>query len=131
MNFLLKNKNLFFSIFLSFLVLHNTLRVSFTYIYYSIDPIGFIEELCENKDAPELQCNGKCELTKVIETNSPKENTPLQIIDFKDILLYQNLISAYNFKENITQKLPLFIYQNCYQYAAIHSCFHPPENKFL
>lgn len=103
------------------------LRVSFTYIYYTLDPIGFIEELCENKDQPELQCNGKCHLKKVTESSQSTEKVPLQIIDFKDILLHQHTILEVYFKEKSTAKNTIFDYQNDYEYLIIDSSFHPPQ----
>lgn len=103
------------------------LRVSFTYIYYTIDPIGFIEELCKNKDQPQLQCNGKCHLKKVTESNKSSEEAPLQIIDFKDILLHQNPGIALDFKIKPTTKKGMFGYQNYYKYLVSNSSFHPPR----
>jgi len=125
--FLSKYKTLFYAFFLSSLVLYNMLRVSFTYMYYTIDPIGFIEELCKNKDQPQLQCNGKCHLKKVTESNKSSEKAPLQIIDFKDILLQQNTTLAIDFKIKPTTKKTDFGYQNYYKYLASHSSFHPPR----
>ena len=125
--FLSKYKTLFYAFFLSSLVLYNMLRVSFTYMYYTIDPIGFIEELCENKDQPQLQCNGKCHLKKVTESSKSSEEAPLQIIDFKDILLQQNTTLAIDFKIKPTTKKTDFSYQNYYKYLASNSSFHPPR----
>ena len=127
MVFLSKNKAFFYAAFLSSLVLYNMLRVSFTYIYYTVDPIGFIEELCENKDQPELQCNGKCHLKKVTESSQSTEKNPLQIIDFKDILLHQHIISEVNFKIKTTSRKVIFNYQNYYEYLIVDSSFHPPQ----
>ncbi|WP_439131164.1 hypothetical protein [Polaribacter sp.] len=103
------------------------LRVSFTYIYYTLDPIGFIEKLCENKDQPELQCNGKCHLKKVTESSKSSEETPLQIIDFKDILLHQNTSLVIDFKIKPNTKKAVFGYQNYYKYLIGNSSFHPPQ----
>lgn len=103
------------------------LRVSFTYIYYNVDPIGFIAELCENKDQPELQCNGKCHLKKVTESSKSSEEAPLQIVDFKDILLHQHTICQVDFQINIASKKTFFNYQNYYDYLIIDTSFHPPQ----
>lgn len=127
MVFLSRNKTLFFTIFLSSLILYNMLRVSFTYIYYTVDPIGFIEELCENKDQPELQCNGKCHLKKVTESSKSSEKAPVQIIDFKDILLHQHTISEVYFNGKSAVKKTIFSYQNYYEYLISDSSFHPPQ----
>lgn len=127
MVFLFKNKTLFYAIFLSSLVLYNMLRVSFTYIYYTLDPIGFIEELCENKDQPELQCNGKCHLKKVTESSQSSEEVPLQIIDFKDILLHKHTTLTIDFGRTSFKEKGIFNYQNFYKHLHINSSFHPPQ----
>jgi len=72
----MKISSIIISVVLSSLILFSSLRVSFTYAYYELDPIGFIENLCENKDKPELACNGKCQLKKVAEDNSENQQIP-------------------------------------------------------
>lgn len=123
----MKNGKLLLSLFLSALVLYNTLRVSFTYIYYNVDPIGFVEALCENKDKPELACNGKCHLKKVTESTQNEEKPSINLIDFKDILLYKSGNTVYNFKIKTVEKKAFFWYLNDYKYQNSSSCFHPPN----
>ncbi len=106
--------------------MYNTLRVSITYMYYNIDPVGFIEALCENKDKPELQCNGKCHLKKVIESNQNQEKAPVKIIDFKYLLCYGSLITNYNFTINTILNPSVFRYFNHYKYLIINYNFRPP-----
>ncbi len=103
------------------------LRVSFTHIYYTIDPIGFIEELCENKDQPELACNGKCHLKKITKTTNQEQNTPIQLIDFKDIILYNQKNSSYHLTLNNLLKKSNFYYLNLYSFKLLDSHFHPPN----
>jgi hypothetical protein len=122
-----KNGKLLLSLFLSTLVLYNTLRVSFTYIYYNIDPIGFVEALCENKDKPELECNGKCHLKKVTQATQNEQKSPINLIDFKDVILYKNSASTYNFKIKAKEKKAIYGYFNHYKYQNCTSCFHPPN----
>ena len=123
----MKKWKLFFSLIFSTLILYNSLRVSITYIYYNVDPIGFIEELCENKDTPEMQCNGKCHLKKITQTTNEKQNKPIQLIDFKDILLYNQKISSHKINKNTLLKKPNFYYLNLYSFKLIDSHFHPPN----
>jgi len=115
------------SLFLSSLILYNTLRVSITYIYYTIDPIGFVEKLCENKDTPEMQCNGKCQLKKVTESSQSSEKTPVQLIDFKDLLLYKESYLSYSIVSFFEKNKTLFSYANNYAYLNSDSSFHPPQ----
>ncbi|MBG7612482.1 hypothetical protein IU405_09520 [Polaribacter sp. BAL334] len=123
----MKEGTFLISLFLSSLILYNTLRVSVTYIYYTIDPIGFIEELCENKDTPEMQCNGKCQLKKVTESSQSSEKTPVQLIDFKDLLLFKESPLSYSIVSFFEKNQTLFSYANNYAYLNSDSSFHPPQ----
>ena len=118
---------LFFAVGLSALIIFNMLRVSFTFIYYELDPIGFIEELCENKDKPELQCNGKCHLKKVAQTTG-EENEPVKIVNFEELLLFKQDITDYKLETNFYNlKRENFNYINLYNFSYKPSCFHPPQ----
>jgi len=112
---------------LSSLILFNSFRVSFTYAYYEIDPVGFIEKLCENKDKPELKCNGKCHLKKVAESSTNENNEPTRLIDFKQILLYSQNFQKYDFRPATSIEKNLIEYHNLYTYIGFNSCFRPPE----
>lgn len=103
------------------------IRISFTFVYYKLDPIGFIEELCENKDKPELQCNGKCHLKKVAQTTG-NENEPVKIVNFEELLLFKQDITDYKLQTNLySLKLENFTYLNLYKFSYKSSCFHPPQ----
>lgn len=117
-----------FSLILTTLILVNSMRASFIYAYYNIDPISFIEALCENQDKPELQCNGKCQLKKVAESQDKKQTTPESIIDFKQLVFYPQSIDEYQLPLIILTKKQLQIaYQNLYTYCNSDDCFHPPR----
>ena len=122
-----KTKYIIFSFVLSSLILLNSLRVTATYAYYKIDPVGFIEKLCENKDKPVLQCNGKCHLKKVAESTPIDSQEPTQLIDFKEILLYSQELHKYNFSSTISIKKAPIEYQNLYTSIDLNSCFRPPQ----
>jgi hypothetical protein len=101
--------------------------VSITYIYYNVDTVGFIEALCENKDKPELECNGKCHLKKITKTSNNEKNKPIKLIDFKDILLYNQKNSSFYLSENTLLNKPTFYYLNLYSFNLLETCFHPPN----
>lgn len=105
----------------------NSLKVSFTYAYFELDPVGFIEQLCENKDQPELECNGKCQLKKVAENSSTDNNNLPNIIDFKEILLYKVSVISYKFISINSKKDSFNSYTNLYSYLSFSECFHPPK----
>lgn len=123
----MKNWRILITFFLSSLILYNSLRVSFTYIYYNIDTKGFIEAFCENIDKPELECNGKCHLKKVVETDNKDNNRPIQLIDLKNLLLYNENLTTINLKPLKLKKKEFFLYKNLYNYKISFSLFHPPE----
>jgi hypothetical protein len=115
-------------VFLTCLILFNSIKASLTYAYFELDPIGFIENLCENKDKPELQCNGKCHLKKVAESQDKKQTTPERIIDFKELILYPNPIEEFELPIRIySEKQQYITYQNLYFRYNLNVCFHPPR----
>lgn len=106
------------------------MKVSLTFAYYELDPIGFIENLCENIDKPELQCNGKCQLMKAAKSSSNNNNNIPNIINFKDILLYKENIITYTFTKDLEVVLQNYSYLNFYSYLNLSDCFHPPQIAF-
>ena len=117
-----------FSITLTMLLLFNSTKVSLTYAYYNLDPIGFIEALCVNQDKPELECNGKCHLKKVVQSQDKKQNTPESIIDFKELTLFSNTFEIAILTPKVyLKKRNLSSYQNLYSYRTTNDCFHPPR----
>ncbi|MFC2109062.1 hypothetical protein ACFLSU_00690 [Bacteroidota bacterium] len=114
-------------LFLSSLMLYGSLRVSLTYMFYSIDTEGFIALFCENIDKPELECNGKCHLKKVTETSNENPSKTMQLVDFKDIVLYNECISSVNFTLPKLEQKQFFFYKNLYNYKISSSPFHPPK----
>ncbi|TJY35910.1 hypothetical protein [Pontimicrobium aquaticum] len=104
--------------------------MSLTFAYYELDPIGFIENLCENIDKPELQCNGKCQLMKAAKSSSSENKNAPNIINFKDILLYKENIITYVFTKDLVVVFQNYNYQNFYSYQNLSDCFHPPQIVF-
>lgn len=108
-------------------MLINSTKSSLVYTYFKLDPVGFIENLCKNNDNPELQCNGKCQLKKVAESNSKDSEEPMRLIDFKEVLLYKEKPFEYFFNKISIKKKASFKYSNLYTYIKLQNCFHPPE----
>lgn len=126
----MKFSSIILSYTLSFMILFSSMQVSLTYAYYEIDPIGFIEQLCENKDQPELACNGKCQLKKVAESNSSDNKTPLNLLDFKEILLFNEGHEPYQITILSDRYNLDHFYLNLYSYTNLNDCFHPPQTVF-
>ncbi|MBT8260569.1 MAG: hypothetical protein KJN82_04585 [Bacteroidia bacterium] len=116
------------SIILATLIMLSSLRISLTFTYYKLDPVGFIERLCENKYQPELECNGKCHLKKVTQTTTENDNFPINIIDFKELLLYYNSAIKYNLVLDFNYKNNYSKYNNHYSFLNEYNYFHPPKS---
>lgn len=117
-----------FSFILIALLFINSTRASFTYAYYNLDPVGFIEALCENKDEPEMLCKGKCQLKKVAESQDKKQQTPESIIDFKQNVFYPNPARELVFLNLVlSEKQQPTAYLNLYAFSNSNDCFHPPR----
>lgn len=124
-----ENKRLYFLFLLTFLILSSSLRSSLTYTYYKLDPISFIENLCVNQDKPELQCNGKCHLKKVAQSQDKTKKTPESIIDFKELILFPCPKEMVSSSHNISEKKQISnAYKNLYTFIDTFDCFHPPKS---
>jgi hypothetical protein len=95
------------------------------------------EELCINKDKPEMHCNGKCHLKKEIkkvlgDDNPTKNKTTLPTLKFKEhtIFYHNNLIRKYLFKINFKSSENLYIVLNTFQ-GYLTEQTKPPQTYFL
>jgi len=115
-----------FSIGFSALIMFNTLRVSYMFMSYKLDPVGFIEMYCVNKDKPELHCNGKCQLKKVSQS-SDNEKEPVKFLNY-EVLLFHQLLEDYQIQTSVfIPKKKTFNYLNLYNFNYKLFCFHPPQ----
>lgn len=120
------------SIFLSIILLSNSLRVSVVYGWYVLDVKSFAEQLCENKEKPQLQCNGKCYLTKISkETTKDSDNGKLPQIEWEQLLFCKtDLFIKYDiFLTNFIYNN--FGYSDSYCQDFFYSIFHPPQIVWL
>lgn len=87
------------------------------------------EELCENKDKPELNCNGHCylkkELTNQNEVNTDQENTEIRLNviwpnAFNEISSIA--VEKYSLNQNFNSH-----YSNHYHYLNEMDLLDPPQ----
>lgn len=89
---------------------------------------NFIESYCENTDKPELECDGKCFLSDVLdkkETDTPKN---------AKVFLESELIYTINVYErsfilnpSIFKKQTSSFYASHYHFQYVKNSFKPPE----
>nr|WP_297786341.1 hypothetical protein [uncultured Allomuricauda sp.] len=95
------------------------------YVYYSLDREGFIEQLCENKDKPELNCNGKCMLMQMLNAQA-EDDEPMPVIGWEEILVFFMDIPEYNLPNSNDDLLNTFHYTDSYSYRFSDTPIKPP-----
>jgi hypothetical protein len=96
------------------------------YVYYSVDREGFIERLCENKDKPELKCDGKCMLAKMLQAQTDEDEQPMPVIGWEQQLVFYLELPDFQLQELNHQNSNMFPYQEHYSFTFIYSLNKPP-----
>ncbi|MFD2099887.1 hypothetical protein [Flagellimonas iocasae] len=96
------------------------------YLYYSIDREGFIEQLCENKDKPQLNCDGKCMLAKMLQAQTDEDEQPLPVIGWEEILVFFVDFPSYEMQETHEENSTSFFYSTAYSYRYSNTLIKPP-----
>ncbi|MRI02432.1 hypothetical protein GH721_17950 [Kriegella sp. EG-1] len=116
------------STFLVLLTLASNIKIVSTFGYYTLFTEDFIERLCENKNRPELNCDGKCALAKILIQESNNDPTPISLdwLKIETVLFFTSLFSV-NFLQLSTEYLNIEHYTNLYDYRYIEHIAHPPK----
>lgn len=103
-------------------------NVRFTYLvsFYTLSNESFTELFCENKDKPELKCNGKCSITKAGKDLN-KEKNDLTLNSFqKEITFYVHFLVSENSFDLPGTYLSNFEYLNTYSFLFTKQITYPP-----
>tara|TARA_B100001167_G_scaffold182867_1_gene140983 strand:+ start:1219 stop:1584 length:366 start_codon:yes stop_codon:yes gene_type:complete len=106
------------------------LRPGFPYLEYALDYEYISTVLCENKDKPKLECNGKCYLMKALAEASEKESNQkkksntatIELLPLVNWTTEQPVV--YNFEETTIKTFPTFRTSGGRQH--LQSLFRPP-----
>lgn len=98
---------------------HNTMRSTLLYIwlistllptlsqwgtiaYYQINKEYITRVLCENRDRPELHCNGHCDLAKRLKAQQEKKDqqTSDQVQNLPVVLLFASPVASFQFVQS-------------------------------
>lgn len=94
--------------------------------FYLADTQNFVELFCVNQDKPEMECNGKCELSKLAKQNPSSEKPSHLNFLQKELVLYWTTLSKHLFKTTSFEPLISGVYQNHYHFLFIQEITHPP-----
>lgn len=96
--------------------------------YYMIANEDFIEKLCENKEKPELACDGKCVFAKMIaEQQSDTNQLPFEFLKPYHIPLYYQSTTGFFLLFIPTTSVLMGIKQQLYTSLTIDTEVQPPE----
>jgi hypothetical protein len=99
-------------------------------VFYSVDNKSFTEAFCENKDKPELKCNGKCQMSKLAEQDSRNEQNPNILENLqREITLFIAYSPSEKFIAIQNKYLSEFLYQNKYSFLFYRKIPHPPAGR--
>ena len=97
---------------------------------YFINYDYIASELCENKEKPELHCNGKChlmkELAKASEDEKPVSDKKAAHHEYEVLFYYQPVDFALSDTTALPQKAVNTVYSNLYTHINTVAVFHPP-----
>ncbi len=107
------------------------LKPVFPVIEYIVNYDYIVNELCENKQIPELNCNGKCHLIKELAKASASESTnPTDKkvnVKMYEVVYFQELQSInFDFSSFFNPSKILVTWFNNYHYLVNTVIFHPP-----
>jgi len=100
----LKKTNKYRSFFILFFLLLYTvsmLKTYIPYVNYYVNYTYISENLCENKDKPEMECHGKCHLEKTIKKAEEEESKGKAVPTIIKVQLFQEIpTQPLRFKNN-------------------------------
>lgn len=107
------------------------LKPVFPVLEYAVNYNYIVTELCENKETPALECNGKCHLAKELakaSQNDTSDSSEKKVVAQQyEIIFFQEIQSLHlDFSHtNFTPKVEI-TYANNYNHLASKATFHPP-----
>lgn len=117
-------------ILIIFSLLNLSLKIAVIQFEYTFKNKAFIEKYCENKNKPELKCNGKCHLAKIAK-ETQKENSEKQSFFDIEITFFQNIEKDFIFfNPYLSLKKIYWNYLNFYSLTTFSEFDHPPQFSF-
>jgi hypothetical protein len=107
-------------------------RPTLPFFEYALRYDYIIEKLCENRDKPQLQCDGKCHLTKQLaieagddEQKRAPSNQQLEV----NFNLFCDNDSNQDFQTfEVVSKMQTPFVKSCYSFIWIDLAFEPPRS---
>lgn len=115
------------SIFLLVLFVAQTFSGILIYADYLINKKYIASVLCENREMPEMKCDGKCYLRKQLQEHHEEKETPVSSEEEKkEISIFTESVVSVNGFEFTLAEGYFEWYSSILSEKHVHSVFHPP-----
>lgn len=112
-----------------FSTLFYNVRFSYLVFFYSVDNKTFTEAFCENKDKPELQCNGSCHLEDA-QQDLEKNEGQKELRVNKEISFFLPPVCEFKAKKICLNSKVVFSFNNDYLFLKSGPDSPPPRSGF-
>ena len=103
-----------------------SMNKSLIYFSYQVNKDFISKHLCENRDKPQLHCNGKCQFVKKLKEDEKRDNLPVNIKNNFEIQLYSEKVFEYDF--NLFYVGEFYSVMTTLQnISPTYAIFHPPQ----
>lgn len=88
---------------------------------------NFVETYCENTDKPDLECDGKCYLSDVLNKKEPDtpKNTSI-FLETELIFTISFFDTDLSFDAHVSKRQQSYFYTSLYKFYHLKSSFKPP-----
>jgi len=100
---------------------------------YVVNYDYIVNTLCENKDKPKMQCNGKCYLSKMLAKEASEESqnpfgSETSKTEIPQVIISES-ITTYIFTSEaiLDSKENIAYHSNLHSFLFISTLYHPPE----
>ena len=124
----MKKYTLVVSILFLVINLTSSLKIAGTIGYYALFTEDFVERFCENKERPELNCDGKCALSKMLLQESSDDTPPINLDLLKtETVLFLESSMAIDFSVKTDKSFTIKEYANLYCFSLVRKEIQPPQ----
>lgn len=131
-----RNMHKFIAYILFLIITVQTLHQGLIYAYYVLNKNYIAQNLCENKEKPQLKCDGKCHLKTILqvvqeEPAAPEQPSLPNLDQIKTpVLFFQEVkelaVTASFCYTTTKEEKSRFGYSFSYHYQSTSAIFHPP-----
>ncbi|WP_282111977.1 hypothetical protein [Maribacter stanieri] len=116
------------SLMFTFISLASCFKTASVMSYYAVFTDDFVERFCENKERPELKCDGKCALSQMLSQKADDEKTPINLDLLKnETVLFIGSLTASEFIQQHRKVVHNVLYRVLYDFHFFERIKHPPK----